>query len=151
MGPTMKKTSRVLIAKVGLDGHDRGAKLIARGLRDAGEDVLFTGLRQTVQGLTETAVREKVGILGLSFLAGDHMTLVPKVLEALREAGAGEIPVIVGGIISEKEAEQLLQMGIDKVFFPGTPLAEIVTYFQELAASLPAREAEPPTPLPGAG
>lgn len=82
----MNESNRILIAKVGLDGHDRGAKLIARGLRDAGEDVLFTGLRQTVQGLTETTLREKVSILGMSFLAGDHMTLVPKVLEALRKS-----------------------------------------------------------------
>ena len=122
---------RVLIAKVGLDGHDRGAKIVARSLMDAGMEVIYTGLRQTAEQIATAAAQEDVDVIGLSFLSGDHMVLVPKVMQAFREKGLGNIMVIAGGIILKHQIPQLKKMGVQEVFLPGTPPAEIVRYIQK--------------------
>jgi methylmalonyl-CoA mutase C-terminal domain/subunit len=122
---------RVLIAKVGLDGHDRGAKIVARFLMDAGMEVIYTGLRQTAEDIATAAVQEDVDVVGLSFLSGDHMVLVPKVMQTLKEKGLENIMVIAGGIILKHQIPELKQMGVQEVFLPGIPPAEIVSYIQE--------------------
>ena len=122
---------RVLIAKVGLDGHDRGAKIVARSLMDAGMEVVYTGLRQTAEQIATAAVQENVDVVGLSFLSGDHMVLVPKVMQALREKGLKNIMVIAGGIILKHQLPKLRKMGVQEVFLPGTPPAEIAGYIQQ--------------------
>lgn len=122
---------RVLIAKLGLDGHDRGAKLVAHGLREAGMEVNYLGLRHTPQQAVDTAISKQVDYLGLSFLAGDHLTLMPKVMQTLREREAGVIKVIVGGIILKEHVQPLLNLGVKQVFLPGTTLAEIVEYIKK--------------------
>ena len=123
-------TKRILIAKLGLDGHDRGAKLVAQGLREAGMEVSYLGLRHTPQETVEMAINKQVDYLGLSFLAGDHLTLTPKVMQALREHDGGDIKVIVGGIILKEHVQPLLDLGVKQVFLPGTTLAEIVEYIK---------------------
>ena len=122
---------RVLIAKVGLDGHDRGAKIVARALMDAGMEVIYTGLRQTVEHIATAAVQENVDVVGLSFLSGDHMVLVPKVMQTLKEKGLEDIMVLAGGIVLKHQIPQLKKMGVQEVFLPGTPPAEIAKYIQE--------------------
>lgn len=122
---------RVLIAKVGLDGHDRGAKVVARFLRDAGMEVIYTGLRQTVEQVVNATLQEDAHVLGLSFLAGDHMVLVPKLMKALKEKGGNDVMVIAGGIILKKEIPELMNMGVRRVFLPGTDPDEIVNYIRE--------------------
>ncbi len=122
---------RVLIAKVGLDGHDRGAQIVARALMDAGMEVIYTGLRQTAEHIATAALQENVDVIGLSFLAGDHMVLVPKVMQALKEKEVGNILVLTGGIILKHHIPELRKMGIKKVFLPGTPPAEITEYIEE--------------------
>ncbi|MCB0879387.1 MAG: cobalamin B12-binding domain-containing protein [Thermoleophilia bacterium] len=119
---------RVVIAKPGLDGHDRGAKIIARALRDAGMEVIYTGLHQTPQQIVETAIQEDAHAIGVSILSGAHMTLVPKLLELLREEDAGDILVVVGGTIPKDDAAALLEQGVGAVYTPGQPVAEIVDY-----------------------
>ncbi|MBW1774502.1 MAG: cobalamin B12-binding domain-containing protein [Deltaproteobacteria bacterium] len=126
-----KRKIRVLIAKVGLDGHDRGAKLVARALKDAGMEVVYTGLRQTVDQVVNAAVQEGVDVLGLSFLSGDHMVMVPKVMQGLREKGVEDVHVVVGGIILKHHMPDLLGMGVHKVFLPGSPPEEIADYIRE--------------------
>ena len=122
---------RVLIAKVGLDGHDRGAKIVARYLMDAGMEVIYTGLRQTAEQISATAAQEGVDVLGLSFLSGDHMVLVPKVMQTLKEKGLENIMVIAGGIILKHQIPELKKMGVQEVFLPGTPPAEIASYIRK--------------------
>jgi methylmalonyl-CoA mutase C-terminal domain/subunit len=122
---------RVLIAKVGLDGHDRGAKIVARSLMDAGMEVIYTGLRQTAEHIVTAAAQEDVDVVGLSFLSGDHMVLVPKVMQALKEKGLENIMVIAGGIILKHQIPQLKTMGVQQVFLPGTPPAEIASYIKQ--------------------
>ena len=122
---------RVLIAKVGLDGHDRGAKIVARSLMDAGMEVVYTGLRQTAEQIAAAAVQEDVDVVGLSFLAGDPMVLAPKVLRILAAKGLKNIMVIAGGIILKHQIPELKKMGVQEVFLPGTPPAEIAKYIQE--------------------
>ena len=122
---------RVLVAKVGLDGHDRGAKIVARALMDAGMEVIYTGLRQTAEDIATAAVQEDVDVVGLSFLSGDHMVLVPKVMQTLREKGLEDIMVLVGGIILKRQIPELKKMGVQAVFLPGTPPADIEKYIQE--------------------
>jgi len=122
---------RVLIAKVGLDGHDRGAKIVARSLMDAGMEVIYTGLRQTAEHIAATAAQEAVDVVGLSFLSGDHMVLVPKVMQSLRKKGLENIMVIAGGIILKHQIPELKKMGVQEVFLPGTPPAEIASYIQQ--------------------
>ena len=122
---------RVLVAKPGLDGHDRGAKVVARALRDAGYEVIYTGLHQTAEMVARTALQEDVDAVGLSILSGAHTTLVPRVLQQLAEQGLGELPLVVGGIIPDQDAEALREAGVDGVFGPGTPMAEIVRFFDD--------------------
>lgn len=119
---------RILVAKPGLDGHDRGAKIVARALRDAGLEVVYTGLHQTPEMIASAAVQEDVDAVGLSIMSGAHMTLFPAVLEALRAAGASDIPVFGGGIIPQEDVPVLESQGVAKVFFPGAPLTEIVDW-----------------------
>lgn len=126
-----KKKTRVLIAKVGLDSHDRGAKIVARTLRDAGFEVIYTGIRQSVDQVVSAAVQEDVDLLGLSFLAGDHLVLVPKIMQGLKKRGRADVSVLVGGIILKRHVQTLIEMGVKKVFLPGTPPAGIVNYIQE--------------------
>jgi len=126
-----KHKTRVLIAKIGLDSHDRGVKIVARTLRDAGLEVIYTGIRQSVAQVVRAAVQEDVDLLGLSFLAGDHLVLVPKVIQGLKEKGREDIPVLVGGIILKRHVQELIEMGVKKVFLPGTQQAEIVNYIKE--------------------
>ncbi len=126
-----KHKTRVLIAKVGLDSHDRGVKIVARALRDAGLEVIYTGIRQSVDQVIRAAVQEDVDLLGLSFLAGDHLVLAPKVIQGLKEKGREDIPVLVGGVILKRHVQELIEIGVKKVFLPGTPPAEIVNYIQE--------------------
>lgn len=122
---------RVLIAKVGLDGHDRGAKIVARALSDSGMEVIFTGIRQTVGEVVNAAVQEAVDVVGMSFLSGDHLVLVPKVLQGLKEAGREDVVVLVGGVILKRHVPQLLEMGVHKVFLPGAPPSDIARYIEE--------------------
>jgi methylmalonyl-CoA mutase C-terminal domain/subunit len=118
---------RVLVAKPGLDGHDRGAKVVARVLRDAGFEVIYTGIRQRPRDIVAAAVQEDVDVVGLSILSGAHVALTRKVLDGLREAGAGDIEVVVGGTIPAADAERLLALGAAAVFPTGTPLAALVS------------------------
>ncbi len=131
---------RILLAKVGLDGHDRGIKLVARALRDAGMEVIYTGLRSTPEGVVRTAVQEDVSLLGLSFLAGDHMVLIPKVLEGLRREGLGDVPVVVGGVILKSDIAALKAMGVAEIFVPGTPLDKVVQFIGNSARRAQAEE-----------
>lgn len=122
----MERRIRVLIAKPGLDGHDRGAKVVARALRDAGMEVIYTGLRQTPEMIAEAALQEDVDAVGLSILSGAHMGLVPRVKELLNANGQGDVHVFVGGIIPEGDVPALLELGVDAVYGPGTPTDEII-------------------------
>lgn len=117
---------RVLVAKPGLDGHDRGAKVVARALRDAGMEVIYTGLRQTPEMIAEAALQEDVNAIGLSILSGAHMALVPRVLELLKANGQGEVKVFIGGIIPDEDVSRLLEMGVAGVYGPGTLTENIV-------------------------
>jgi methylmalonyl-CoA mutase C-terminal domain/subunit len=121
---------RVVIAKPGLDGHDRGAKIIARALRDAGMEVIYTGLHQTPEQIVETAIQEDADAVGISILSGAHMTLVPRILEGLRENEAEDVLVVVGGTIPADDAVELKKLGVGEVFTPGTPTAEIVEFLR---------------------
>jgi methylmalonyl-CoA mutase, C-terminal domain len=121
---------RVVIAKPGLDGHDRGAKIIARALRDAGMEVIYTGLHQTPEQIVETAVQEDADAVGISILSGAHMTLVPKILAGLRENGRDDVLVVVGGTIPKDDVRQLKEDGVAEVFTPGAPVSGIVEFLQ---------------------
>ena len=124
------KKIRVLVAKPGLDGHDRGAKVVARGLRDAGMEVIYLGLRLTPEQIAEAAVQEDVDVVGLDCLSGAHMALFPKTVRLLREKGGEDILVIVGGIIPKKDITKLKEAGVAGVFGPGTPIEEIVRFIE---------------------
>ena len=127
----MERKIRVLVAKPGLDGHDRGAKVIARALRDAGMEVIYTGLQQTPRMIVDAALQEDVDVVGLSILSGAHMTLLPRVSQFLREAGAGDVLIAAGGIISDADAEVLRrEHGITQVFGPGSSTKDIVEYIR---------------------
>ena len=126
---------RVLIAKPGLDGHDRGAKVIARALRDAGFEVIYTGLHQTPEQVAETVVQEDADAVGLSLLSGAHMTLMPRVVELLREKGAGDVVVFGGGIIPDDDITKLKELGVAEIFTPGAPVGEIVEFLREKVAA----------------
>ena len=121
---------RVVIAKAGLDGHDRGAKIIARALRDAGMEVIYTGLHQTPEQIVETTIQEDADAVGISILSGAHMTLVPKVVELLRERGADDVVVVVGGTIPNDDIVALKEQGVADVFTPGAPTSAIVEFLQ---------------------
>ncbi len=126
----MNEPIRVLIAKPGLDGHDRGAKVIARALRDAGMEVVYTGLRQTPEMIVNAALQEDVQAIGLSILSGAHNAIVPRLLELLRERGMDDVLVIVGGVIPDEDAARLKSMGVAGVFQPGAALEEIVRFIR---------------------
>jgi methylmalonyl-CoA mutase C-terminal domain/subunit len=117
---------RVLVAKPGLDGHDRGAKVIARALRDAGMEVIYTGLRQTPEMIAESALQEDVDVVGLSILSGAHMALLPRVLELLRSNGQGNVKVFLGGIIPDEDVPRLMEIGVVGVYGPGTPTERVI-------------------------
>ena len=133
----MIRPYRVVVAKPGLDGHDRGAKVIARALRDAGFEVIYTGLHQTPEQVVQAVVQEDADAVGLSLLSGAHLTLVPRVVDGLRDEGLDDVLVVVGGIIPEADIPALRESGVDLVFTPGAPLPAIV---EQLAAALDRRE-----------
>jgi methylmalonyl-CoA mutase C-terminal domain/subunit len=126
---------RVLVAKPGLDGHDRGAKVVAAALRDAGMEVIYTGLHQTPEMIATAAVQEDVDVIGLSILSGAHMTLIPRVREIVREQGRDDILITGGGIIPREDMETLQAQGIGRLFGPGTPTSELVDYIKDWFAS----------------
>jgi methylmalonyl-CoA mutase C-terminal domain/subunit len=121
---------RVVIAKPGLDGHDRGAKIIARALRDAGMEVIYTGLHQTPEQIVETAIQEDADAVGISILSGAHMTLVPRILDGLKENGAEDVLVVVGGTIPREDSDALKEQGVAEIFTPGTPTQKIVDWLR---------------------
>ena len=132
---------RVLVAKPGLDGHDRGAKVVAAALRDAGMEVIYTGLHQTPEMIATAAVQEDVDVVGLSILSGAHMTLFPRILELLRAEGRGDILVTGGGIIPREDMDALQAMGTGRLFGPGTPTSDLVEYIRSWFAEHAAQEA----------
>lgn len=125
-----ERTIRVLVGKPGLDGHDRGAKVVARAFRDAGYEVIYSGLRQSPEAIVQTAIQEDVDILGLSILSGAHDTIVPKIIDLLEEKGMTDILVLVGGTIPDDDKEILLKQGVDRVFGPDTDINSIVEYVE---------------------
>ena len=131
---------RILLAKPGLDGHDRGIKVIAAALRDAGFEVIYTGLRQTPEMVVEAAIQEDADFIGMSILSGAHMTLFPEVLSLLKDKGADDIHLFGGGIIPDKEAVELEKMGVGKLFGPGTTTSEIIEYIRKVADIRPKRQ-----------
>ena len=130
-----RRKIRVVVAKPGLDGHDRGAKIIARALRDAGMEVIYTGLHQTPEQIVETVLQEDADAVGLSILSGAHMTLVPRVVELLRAQDAGDVIVTVGGTIPAQDIEELKELGVAEVFTPGAPTQAIIDFLRNAAGS----------------
>jgi methylmalonyl-CoA mutase, C-terminal domain len=128
--PSSTRKIRVVVAKPGLDGHDRGAKIIARALRDAGMEVIYTGLHQTPEQIVETVLQEDADAVGLSILSGAHMTLVPRVIELLREQDAGDVVVTVGGTIPAQDIEELKKLGVAEVFTPGASTQAIIDFIE---------------------
>lgn len=133
-----KKHIRVLVAKPGLDGHDRGAKVVARALRDAGMEVIYTGLRQTPEMVVQSAIHEDVDVIGLSIHSGAHNHIIERIVELLSELGAEDILLVVGGIIPDHDVERLGEMGVDAIFPPGTPTTAIVEFIRERASQVAA-------------
>jgi methylmalonyl-CoA mutase C-terminal domain/subunit len=130
MSTTATRRIRVVVAKPGLDGHDRGAKIIARALRDAGMEVIYTGLHQTPEQIVETTLQEDADIIGLSILSGAHMTLVPRIMELLREQEAQDVTVILGGTIPSDDIQPLRDAGVAEIFTPGTPTETIIDFLR---------------------
>jgi len=137
----MSRPIRVLIAKPGLDGHDRGAKVVAASLRDAGMEVIYTGLHQTPEMIANAAIQEDVDVVGLSILSGAHMTLFPRVHDLLREAGRDDILVTGGGILPREDIEELQRRGIGRLFGPGTPTSDLAAYIREWFAERQRQDA----------
>jgi methylmalonyl-CoA mutase C-terminal domain/subunit len=137
----MTRPIRVLVAKPGLDGHDRGAKVVAAALRDAGMEVIYTGLHQTPEMIASAAVQEDVDVVGLSILSGAHMTLFPRVRDLLRDAGRDDVLVTGGGIIPKEDMEELQRQGIGQLFGPGTPTSELADYIKKWFAERQQQEA----------
>jgi methylmalonyl-CoA mutase, C-terminal domain len=131
MSQELKRPIRVLVAKVGLDGHDRGAKVIATALRDAGMEVIYTGLRQTPEMVVTAALQEDVDAIGISILSGAHMTVFPKVMELMKQKGLDDVLLTGGGIIPDDDMQQLNAGGVGKLFAPGTPTTEIASYIRQ--------------------
>jgi methylmalonyl-CoA mutase C-terminal domain/subunit len=129
----MQHKIRVIIAKPGLDGHDRGAKVIARALRDAGMEVIYTGLRQTPEQIVSAALQEDADVIGLSILSGAHMHICPRIIELLKEKGLSDVLVVVGGIIPDSDIAKLNAIGIEGIFQPGTPMQNIVDFIERHA------------------
>ena len=138
--PPSTRRYKVLVAKLGIDGHDRGAKVIARALKDAGFEVVYTGIRQTPEQVVMAAIQEDVDVIGVSILSGAHMHHMRKLMEKLREAGADDIPVVLGGTIPLPDIEPLKRLGVREVFLPGTSLREIVETVRRLAEEKRRRE-----------
>ena len=132
----MDKRIRVLVAKPGLDGHDRGAKIVARALRDAGMEVIYTGLRQTPEQIAATALQEDADVIGLSILSGAHMHICPKLMSLLKEKDLGHVRVLVGGIIPDVDIPKLQEMGVTGIFLPGSPMQQIIDFINQ---SVPPR------------
>lgn len=132
---TDERRIRVLVAKPGLDGHDRGARVVAYGLRDAGFEVIYTGLRQSPEQIVRAAIQEDVDVVGLSILSGAHLGLTKKVVELLREEGADDVPVLVGGLIPEDDLPALRAMGVAGIFTAGTPISEVAAFIKSHAAA----------------
>ena len=132
--PARRRPIRVLVAKPGLDGHDRGAKVVAAALRDAGMEVIYTGLHQTPEQIAQAAIQEDVDLVGLTILSGAHMTLFPRVKQLLDRAGRADVLITGGGIIPPEDMQALERQGIGKLFGPGTPTSELVTYIEDWAA-----------------
>lgn len=130
-GDTAQRKIRVVVAKPGLDGHDRGAKIIARALRDAGMEVIYTGLHQTPEQIAATVIQEDADAIGLSILSGAHMTLVPRIATLLQEQGAGDVVLVVGGTIPADDIPRLKELGVSEVFTPGAPTDEIVEFVRD--------------------
>lgn len=130
-GRPIDRKIRVVVAKPGLDGHDRGAKIIARALRDAGMEVIYTGLHQTPEQIAETVIQEDADAIGISILSGAHMTLVPRIVDLLREQGVDDVLITVGGTIPNRDIEELKALGVAEVFTPGAPTEEIVGFIRE--------------------
>jgi len=128
--PATARKIRVVVAKPGLDGHDRGAKIIARALRDAGMEVIYTGLHQTPEQIVETVIQEDADAVGLSILSGAHMTLVPKIAELLKKEGAEEVVLVVGGTIPADDIPELKSLGVSEIFTPGSPVQEIIDFIE---------------------
>ena len=128
---SINRPLRILVAKVGLDGHDRGAKVIATALRDAGMEVIYTGLRQTPEMVVNAALQEDVDAIGISILSGAHMTVFPKVINLMKDKGMNDVLLTGGGIIPEQDMQQLQTLGVGKLFAPGTPTSEIANYIKE--------------------
>ncbi|MGB0731408.1 MAG: cobalamin B12-binding domain-containing protein [Miltoncostaeaceae bacterium] len=131
----MGRPIRVVIAKPGLDGHDRGAKIVARSLRDAGMEVIYTGLHQTPEQVVATVVQEDADAVGLSILSGAHMTLVPRIMELLAAEGADDVLVMVGGTIPADDADGLLRLGVAAVYTPGAPVSDMVSFLEDAVAA----------------
>ena len=128
--PATGRKIRVVVAKPGLDGHDRGAKIIARALRDAGMEVIYTGLHQTPEQIVETVIQEDADAVGLSILSGAHMTLVPRIVELLKDQGIDDVVVTVGGTIPSDDIPELKRLGVSEIFTPGSPVQEIIDFIQ---------------------
>lgn len=135
----MDKKIRVLVAKAGLDGHDRGAKVIAAALRDAGMEVIYTGLRQTPEMIVEAAIQEDVDVIGISILSGAHMTIFPKVWNLMKEKGVTDVLLTGGGILPEDDVNELYKMGVGRLFTPGAPTSEIVNYIKQWVKDNPRK------------
>ncbi|MCI2415036.1 MAG: cobalamin B12-binding domain-containing protein [Candidatus Aramenus sp.] len=130
----MEKRIKVIVAKLGLDGHDRGAKVIARALKDAGMEVVYTGLRQTPEQIVKTTVQEDADVIGISILSGAHLELVPRVVEYMKKYGLNDVGLVVGGVIPPQDIERLKEMGVDEVFLPGSSLKEVVEKVKSVAS-----------------
>jgi methylmalonyl-CoA mutase, C-terminal domain len=133
----MNKKIRVLVAKAGLDGHDRGAKVIAAALRDAGMEVIYTGLRQTPEMIVDAAIQEDVDVIGISILSGAHMTIFPRILDLIKQKGADDILLTGGGIIPEEDIKELKKLGVGEVFTPGAPTTAIAEYIKNWCSTHP--------------
>jgi methylmalonyl-CoA mutase, C-terminal domain len=135
MSSSTEKKIRVVVAKPGLDGHDRGAKIIARALRDAGMEVIYTGLHQTPEQIVETVIQEDADAVGLSILSGAHMTLVPRILELLKEQGVDDVIITVGGTIPSDDIDKLKELGVDEVFTPGASAQQAIDFIRSSVRS----------------
>jgi methylmalonyl-CoA mutase C-terminal domain/subunit len=138
MSTAANKRIRVVVAKPGLDGHDRGAKIIARALRDAGMEVIYTGLHQTPEQVVATVIQEDADAVGLSILSGAHMTLVPRIVELLREEGVEDVVLTLGGTIPADDIDELKRLGVDEVFTPGAPTQDIIDFISNAVAARPS-------------